>query len=293
MPRGRPRRSAAERRYLPADRRRRASIHSPPAALVSVDFFENITTSASTTPTATDLETSPAGEHRRWDVGLPANWSTASLRKRIEERGIKLPTGIKKAQLVRIYKDNFHNTNEGGETTYNQPKPDASVSTVRARPPPPSPPVTRSSVAADLNGIATRARQRHQPTGSNVFLSGGSQILAQTSPNNATTTECDLPQPSSASISSVEPLADVVRALQSSVSAMTTQMREIIAARHPSDGPGTARASTAPLSSLTLAARTDADTPAAMDTSVPPRGNGTYTLTTAMTSIERATEKSL
>ena len=30
-----------------------------------------------------------------------------------------------------------------------------------------------------------------------------------------------------------------------------------------------------------------------MGTSVPPRGNGTYTLTTAMTSIERAMEKSL
>ena len=79
-------------------------------------FFENITTSALITPT--DSETSPAGKHRRRDVGLPANWSTASLRRRIEERGIKLPTGIKKAQLVRIYKDNFHNTKEGGETTY-------------------------------------------------------------------------------------------------------------------------------------------------------------------------------
>ncbi|KAI0234265.1 hypothetical protein LSAT2_015556 [Lamellibrachia satsuma] len=156
-----------------------------------------------------DPETSPAGEHRRWDVGLPANWSTASLRKRIEERGIKLPTGIKKAQLLRIYKDNFHNTNEGGETTYNQPTPDASASAVRARPPL-SPPVTRWSVAADLNGIATRARQRQQPTGANVFLSGGSQILTQAIPNNATPTECDLPQPSITSISSVEPLADVV-----------------------------------------------------------------------------------
>ena len=193
---------------------------------------------------------------------------------------------------MRIYKDNFHNTNEGGETTYNQPTPDASASNVGARPLL-SPPVTRWSIAADLNGIATRARQRHQPTGSNVFLLGGSQILAQTSLNNATTTECDLPQPSIASISSVEPLADIVRALQNSVSAMTTQMREIIAARHPSDGPGTGRASTTPLSPLTLAARTDVDTPAAMGMSVPPRRNGTYTLTTAMTSIERAMEKSL
>ena len=58
----------------------------------------------------------------------------ASLRKRIEKRGIKLPTGIKKAQLVRIYKDNFHNTNEGGETTYNQPTPDASAGCRMFRP---------------------------------------------------------------------------------------------------------------------------------------------------------------
>ncbi|KAI0240521.1 hypothetical protein LSAT2_008751, partial [Lamellibrachia satsuma] len=43
----------------------------------------------------------------------------------------------------------------------------------------------------------------------------------------------------------------------------------------------------------TLAARIDADTPAVMGMLMPPRGNGTYTLTTAMTSIERATEKSL
>ena len=113
--------------------------------------------------------TSPAREHGRWDVGLPANWSTASLRKHIEERGIKLPTGIKKAQLVRIYKDNFHNTG-GGKTTYNQPTPDASASTVRTKLPP-SPPVTRWNVAADLNGIATREQQRHRPTGSNLSLS--------------------------------------------------------------------------------------------------------------------------
>ena len=97
-----------------------------------------------------------------------------------------------------------------------------SASAGRARPLP-SPPVTRWSVASDLNEIATRARQWHQPTGSNVFLSGGSQILTQVSPNNATTTECDLPQPSIASISSVEPLAEVVRALQSSVLMMITQ----------------------------------------------------------------------
>ena len=100
-----------------------------------------------------------------------------------------------------------------------------------------------------------------------------------------------IPQPSNTSISIGERLVDVERALQSSVSAITTQMREIIAARHLSDGPGTALASTVPLYSL--AARTDTDTPAAMSASVQPRGNSTFTTTTAMTSIERATEKSL
>ena len=58
----------------------------------------------------TDPETSPAGEHRRCDVGLPANWSAASRRMCIEEHGIKQLTGIKKAQLVRIDVDNLEIT---------------------------------------------------------------------------------------------------------------------------------------------------------------------------------------
>ena len=108
MPRGRPIRSAAERRYLPADRCHGESIYSPPAAALSVDFLvldENIT--SLTTPS--DPGTSPAVEQRRWDIelGLPANYLAASPCMRIEERSIKLSTGIKKAQLVRIYEDNF------------------------------------------------------------------------------------------------------------------------------------------------------------------------------------------
>ena len=92
------------------------------------------------------------------------------------------------------------------------------------------------------------------------------QILAQTSKNNVTTAECDFPQPSSTSISSGEPLTDVVQALQ--ILCQSTQIREIIVARHPSNGSGTARASMVPLSSL--AARTDTDALAAMDVSVQP-----------------------
>ena len=42
------------------------------------------------------------------------------------------------------------------------------------------------------------------------FLSGGGQILAQSSKNNVTTAECDFPQPSGTSISSGEPLTDIV-----------------------------------------------------------------------------------
>ena len=63
-------------------------------------------------------------------------------------------------------------------------------------------------------------------------------------------------------------LIDIVRALQNSMSAMTTQIREIIAIRHPSDGPGTGRASTVPLS--LLVARMDTDVPAVMGASVQP-----------------------
>ena len=237
----------------------------------------------------TDPETNPAREHRRWNIGLPANWSAVSLHRYIEERSITLPTGIKKAQLVQIYEENFHNTNKRYKID-NQPTPDASASVVRTRPLL-SPPVTHWSIAGDLNGITTRARHRHQPTGSNVFFSGGGQILAQASPNNLTMVECDFPQASIDSISSVEPLADVVRPLQSSMSVMKTHMWEIIATSHHSDGSGTARPSTAPL--FLLAAQTDMDMLAVMGMSVPPRENGMYILTTEMTSIKRATEKSL
>ena len=57
----------------------------------------------------TDPGTSPAMEQRRWDVelGLPANCLAASPHMHIKECGVKLPTGIKNAQLVRIYEDNF------------------------------------------------------------------------------------------------------------------------------------------------------------------------------------------
>ena len=43
----------------------------------------------------------------RWAVDQPANWSTAKLRSLIEEgRGLKLPSGMKKPQLLRMYLDN-------------------------------------------------------------------------------------------------------------------------------------------------------------------------------------------
>ena len=45
----------------------------------------------------------------RWAVDQPANWSTAKLRSLIEEgRGLKLPSGMKKPQLLRMYLDNCH-----------------------------------------------------------------------------------------------------------------------------------------------------------------------------------------
>ena len=113
----------------------------------------------------TDPGTSPAVEQCRWDVelGLPANCLAASPRMRIEEHGIQLPTGIRKAQLVRIYED---------------------ATAVRMRPPPSHPQIS---------------------TGSLPEHDSSTNLLALTFSLGT-------------SISSTEPLTDVVRALQNSVS---------------------------------------------------------------------------
>ena len=46
------------------------------------------------------------GWRGKWDTGRPANWPLAKLLRCIADRGIKLPPGMKKAQVLRIYMDN-------------------------------------------------------------------------------------------------------------------------------------------------------------------------------------------
>ena len=46
------------------------------------------------------------GAASRWDMGRLTNWPVAKLLSRIADSCIKLPLGIKKAQVLRIYVDN-------------------------------------------------------------------------------------------------------------------------------------------------------------------------------------------
>ena len=81
-PRGRPKRRATEP-------------DSPPAVRCRV--------MATTSPHDEQAEDGVAS---RWDTGRPANWPVATLLSRIADCGIKLPPGMKKAQVLRIYMDN-------------------------------------------------------------------------------------------------------------------------------------------------------------------------------------------
>ena len=73
-----------------------------------------------------------------------ANGPMVTLRRRIEERGIKLPAGMKKVQLLRMYPDNFGGDDEMDESvTVAAPMPSASGSADRTdTKPTPTPPLT-------------------------------------------------------------------------------------------------------------------------------------------------------
>ena len=73
-PRGRPKRRAAEPDSPPAVRRRAMASHG-----VGHDEQD--------------------GAASRWDTGRPANWPVAKLLRCIGDCGIKLPPGLKKAQV--------------------------------------------------------------------------------------------------------------------------------------------------------------------------------------------------
>ena len=100
MPRGRQKRVSAGRRYTPTTSSRRSRDRNGPddaACVTAVTAVDDVNNGA-----MNRRATSGAPTHPRWDVASPANWSASLLRQTIEDRGMKLPSGIKKSQLLRI-----------------------------------------------------------------------------------------------------------------------------------------------------------------------------------------------
>ena len=99
MPRGRPQRRGTSQRYQPTDRRPREM-----ATRASGDVD-----SGRGTEPHSDLPhpLQATGEDSRWDEDNPGNWSAVTLRQEIEARGLKLPSSMKKAQLLSLFLDNF------------------------------------------------------------------------------------------------------------------------------------------------------------------------------------------
>ena len=176
----------------------------------------------------------------------------------------------------------------------------------------PEPPRSRWSVAANLNSIATRARQVHQRAGSlqlqgNVHFdeigTTGRRRVPQASERTTTPPQVDTPYVPSGALGdrSAEPLADVVYALQQSVSAMANQMREFLGAgAERTDSRPTASASNSTVTSYPTVTPSTSAAPADEPELTPMRSSRvgcgtvtTYNLTTAMEDIERSTRSSL
>ena len=173
MPRGRQKRVSAGRRYTPTTSSRRSRDRNGPddaACVTAVTAVDDVNNGA-----MNRRATSGAPTHPRWDVASPANWSASLLRQTIEDRGMKLPSGIKKSQLLRIFLDNFDTRSDPGR---NDAAHHLTSSSSRAMLPPAPPatgattplvtpgPSTRWGIAADCNRMATmaRRRQRHFPS---------------------------------------------------------------------------------------------------------------------------------
>ena len=242
----------------------------------------------------------------RWAVDQPANWSTAKLRSLIEEsRGLKLPSGMRKPQLVRMYLDNCDTVTDAEfretPTAAEPPVHDESETTgaCDSEPRPPHDrnlhvtPTTRWGLAADLNGMATRARQRHQPVVSTLSTATSRRAVSAADVNYVpipddvpdirlrTTrerhTDNSRPQHDSATtsdsvdISEVEPLADAVRNLQQSMFTLSRQMGDIVQAQRDS------ASITTPMMPPTIPSTSSVLRPTA------------FTLTTAMERLEQST----
>ena len=279
MPRGRQKRVSAGRRYTPTTSSRRSRDGNGPddaAFVTAVTAVDDVNNGA-----MNRRATSGAPTHPRWDVASPANWSASLLRQTIEDRGMKLPSGIKKSQLLRIFLDNFDTRSDPGR---NDAAHHLASSSSRAMLPPAPPatgattplvtpgPSTRWGIAADCNRMATmaRRRQRHFP-----------------SPAITTTTHAPNWRPPTESVMldtspEMEPLVDVVRALQASMSAVASRLddmdeRPIAAGQHylQQNNPSAIA------------------TPPATLHPIEPVAQVAYSLTTAMQGIERSTGISL
>ena len=119
MPRGQLKLKATDTRGQPSVHRRVTESRTPPPAPLSthaeVEDVEDDVAQASDEAARVTHEAAQARGTRQWDAGRPANWPKATLRRRIEERGIKLPTGMEKVKLLRMYLDNFGGDNEMDE----------------------------------------------------------------------------------------------------------------------------------------------------------------------------------
>ena len=326
MPRGRPQRKGTRQRYKPTDRRPRETV-------------TRATDDAGSGMTPMSTDEWPALPHprrstamaSRWDEGNAGNWSAVVLRQKIEARGLKLPASMKKAQMLNIFLDNFNDEDQAASsssttgTTSDPPVSPEAVLPPEPEPQPcspepqprspeaaPEPPRSRWSVAANLNSIATRARQVHQRAGSlqlqgNVHFdetgTTGRRRVPQASERTTTPPQVDTPYVPSGALGdrSAEPLADVVYALQQSVSAMANQMREFLGAgAERTDSRPTASASNSTVTSYPTVTPSTSAAPADEPELTPMRSSRvgcgtvtTYNLTTAMEDIERSTRTSL
>ena len=228
----------------------------------------------------------------RWAVDQPANWSTAKLRSLIEEgRGLKLPSGMKKPQLLRMYLDNCHTGADAdvpGTSAAAAELSDEAETTAAAYDSEPRPshvtPTTRWGIAADLNGIATRARQRHQPTVSAadvtyVPVQDDADIRLRLRERRADSSRPLLRDVAAATsnsgeISEVEPLSDAVRNLQQAMFTLSRQMGDIVQSQRDS---------------ASIAPQMMPPPSVPSTSSMLPQRPTVFTLTTAMERLEQST----
>ena len=156
---------------------------------------------------------------------------------------------MKKPQLLRMYLDNCHTGADADVpgTSAAAELSDEAETTAAAYDSEPRPsyvtPTTRWGIAADLNGIATRAQQRHQPT---VSAADVTYVPVQDDADIRLRERCaDSSRPlvlrdvaaatsNSGDISEVEPLSDAVRNLQQAMFTLSRQMGDIVQSQRDS-----------------------------------------------------------